>query len=91
MHKNINHLLSNDYHKLYDKLSPKIQKLSDKSFKLLNQSERHPSLCFKKLREKLWSIRIGIHYRALGTPKENGRDMVWFWVGHHSQYDKLIK
>ncbi len=38
--------------------------------------------------EVLYSVRIGLHYRALAT-MENGV-LVWFWIGHHSIYDKIV-
>jgi hypothetical protein len=36
----------------------------------------------------VWSARIGLHYRALAT--ESGSDLVWFWIGPHAEYDKLV-
>lgn len=56
------------------------QKLS--AFKL-NQS--HPSLQFKKV-GKVWSARVGSHYRAIATPIEDG----FLWIGTHAEYDKLL-
>ncbi|WP_420196905.1 ParE family toxin-like protein [Chthoniobacter flavus] len=46
---------------------------------------------FKKLEghESLWSVRIGRQYRALGHRK--GEHMVWVWIGHHSEYDRLTR
>jgi hypothetical protein len=29
-----------------------------------------------------------LHYRALAT--DVGDDLVWFWIGSHADYDKLI-
>jgi hypothetical protein len=36
----------------------------------------------------IYSVRIGIHYRALGV--REGDDIVWFWVGSHDEYERLI-
>ena len=47
----------------------------------------HGSLHFKKV-GKFYSVRIGISYRALGTEIEEG--LLWFWIGTHAEYDKLI-
>jgi hypothetical protein len=33
-------------------------------------------------------VRIGIHYRALGT--REGDDLVWYWIGTHDEYERLI-
>ena len=47
----------------------------------------HPSLQFKRI-GALWSVRVGRDYRALG--KESDQHIVWFWIGSHSDYDKLV-
>jgi hypothetical protein len=72
----------------YDELGVKTQKLADKNFELLKQNPRHPSLQFKKLNSELWSVRIGIGYRALALPSADGFD--WFWIGSHAEYDSII-
>jgi hypothetical protein len=36
-----------------------------------------------------WSVRVGLHYRALAI--ESGDDMVWFWIGSHADYDALLQ
>jgi hypothetical protein len=55
---------------------------------LLKTDPQHPSLHFKKL-GRFWSVRVGIRYRALATQVDG--DMLWFWIGSHSDYDALIK
>ena len=64
--------------------------VADKIFALLKADPLHASLHFKKLgdRKILWSARVGDHYRALGVEKSEG--IVWFWIGTHTDYDKLI-
>jgi hypothetical protein len=71
----------------YEKLPPEVQKLADKNFNLLKADPYHSSLQFKKV-GKLWSARVGIHYRALATPIEGG--FLWVWIGTHAEYDRLI-
>jgi hypothetical protein len=61
-----------------------IQKLADENFQLLRQDPAHPSLHFKKV-GRFWSVRVGIHYRAVAV--EEGSDSVWFWIGGHDEYD----
>jgi hypothetical protein len=51
------------------------------------QDPKHPSLRFKKV-GRFWSVRVGIHYRAVAV--EDGSDLVWFWIGHHSEYERLL-
>jgi hypothetical protein len=34
-------------------------------------------------------VRVGIGWRALGF--REGEAIVWFWIGSHNVYDKLIE
>lgn len=83
----MNHRASRKFWQCYRQLPDDIQKLADRSYELLKNDPFHPSLHFKKI-GRFWSSRISLHYRALAV--EDGDNMVWFWVGHHSEYDRLI-
>ena len=63
-----------------------VQTLARKNFKLLKTDPRHPSLKFKKVGE-FHSVRVGLSYRALAVDGPDGP--IWFWIGSHSDYDKL--
>ncbi|HYR21577.1 MAG TPA: hypothetical protein VEP30_01455 [Chthoniobacterales bacterium] len=69
----------------YNRLPQVVRELADKKFELLKTEPRHPSLRLKKVRQ-FWSVRIGLHYRALA--KERPEGLVWFWIGSHDAYDK---
>jgi len=86
----VNHLALPRFWKHYRDLPEDIQELADRKFELLKSNPRHPSLHLKKIGKKkpLWSARIGLHYHALGREKPEG--IVWFWIGTHAEYDKLI-
>jgi len=84
----MNHFTVPSFWKTYNSLSQKIQKLADKNFLLLRKDPYHPSLHFKKI-EKYYSVRVGLNYRSLGVAIEGG--VLWFWIGNHSEYDKIIK
>jgi len=71
----------------YEQLPAAIRQLADDCYALLKTNPRHPSLHFKRV-GRMWSARIGIHYRAIAV--EDGSDIVWFWIGHHSEYDRII-
>jgi hypothetical protein len=75
----------------YQQLPKEVRELADKNFELLKSNPYYPSLHFKQVDavRKLWSVRIGLQYRALGREKPEG--MVWFWIGTHSDYDKLLE
>jgi hypothetical protein len=83
----VKHFASPQFWRLYRQLSPEVRALADKNFQLLKADPKHPSLHFKKI-GRLWSVRVGAHYRALGLDKSEG--VVWFWIGSHADYDKLL-
>lgn len=74
----------------YQQLPKEMQELADKNYALLKINPQHASLHFKKVgkRTQLWSVHIVEHYRALGSDKPEG--VVWFWIGTHAEYDKLL-
>ena len=83
------HFAAPSFWDCYHEYPASIQQLADKNYQLLKQNSHHSSLHFKKIK-RYWSARIGMSHRALGVESENG-DIVWFWMGTHKQYDKLIK
>jgi hypothetical protein len=84
----VNHVATPRFWACYHALPIKIQRQSDRAFELLKQDSSHPSLQFKQI-GKVYSARIGLHYRALAT--KTATDMVWFWIGSHADYDKLLR
>lgn len=72
----------------YNNLPEEIQNLADSSYFTLKENPKHPSLHFKKVGQYR-SIRIGMHYRALAVEVDEG--FLWFWIGTHAEYDKLLK
>jgi hypothetical protein len=85
------HITLPRFWQLYRQLPREVQKLADKNFELLKSDPYHASLHFKKVgkKEQLWSVRVGGHYRALGAEKPEG--VLWFWIGPHATYDKLVR
>jgi hypothetical protein len=65
-----------------------VQRVADKNYVILKENPKHPSLHFKKIR-RYWTVRVGIHYQALTVEVEDG--LLWFWIGSHAEYGKLIK
>ncbi len=72
----------------YDALPPAVRALADKNFALLKQDPRHPSLHFKRVKDDLWSARVGKRYRALAL--ESSDRFQWFWIGSHTEYDRVV-
>jgi len=81
------HFASPEFWELYEELPDSVRELADKNYELLKDDSKHPSLHLKKV-AKYWSVRIGRKYRALGVDVEEG--ILWFWIGTHADYDKLL-
>lgn len=73
------------------KLPKNIQRQAQESYRLFSQVPSHPSLRFKKVHtiEPIYSVRINIDYRAVGMI--DGEEIIWFWVGSHTEYEKLLR
>jgi hypothetical protein len=39
--------------------------------------------------QPVYSVRIGIGYRALGLREAD--TVSWFWIGSHAEYDELLR
>ena len=88
MQRAMRHFANPSFWECYRKLSRDVQELADKNFKLLKENPGHPSLHLKKV-GRYWSARVGIKYRTVAVEVEEG--LVWFWIGTHAEYDKLIQ
>jgi hypothetical protein len=84
----MNHFATSDFWYCYRQLPAEIQDLADKNFALLRQNPHHPSLRIKKI-ESLWSVCVGLRYRALARDRAEG--LVRFWIGPHAEYERLLK
>lgn len=84
----MNHHASPEFWGCYNALPAQIREQADKSFALLKENPQHPSLRLKKVGRFL-SARVGLHYRALAV--EAGDGVLWFWIGTHADYDKLVR
>ncbi|MER0237151.1 hypothetical protein [Fulvimarina sp. MAC8] len=84
----MNHHATPTFWKAYEALPSKTQRLADRSFKLMKTDPSHPSLHFKPV-GRFWSSRVGLRTRALAV--RQGDDCIWFWIGTHADYDKLLE
>ena len=71
----MNHHTTADFWDCYARLPEAVQRLADEKYNLLRTDPWHPSLHFKRV-GRLWSVRVGIGYRALAMAGEEGP--VWF-------------
>ncbi len=82
------HFTDPDFWKHYQNLGASVQRIADRNFKLLQADPGHPSLHFKSV-GRYWSVRVGLHHRALGV--RDGEDLIWFWIGSHADYDTMLR
>jgi hypothetical protein len=82
------HHASPDFWACYNSLPALLREQADKAFELLKTNPQHPSLHFKKV-GRFWSARVSLNYRAVGVDAPDG--VVWFWIGTHAEYDRLIR
>lgn len=81
------HFTTPSFWAAYRDLPEAVRDLADKSFELLRQNPRHTSLRLKKV-GAFWSVRVGRGHRALARDRAEG--LVWFWIGSHDDYDRLL-
>jgi mRNA-degrading endonuclease RelE of RelBE toxin-antitoxin system len=76
--------------KLYRDLPEQSRKQAREAYKQFIDNPQHPSLHFKQVHagKSIYSARINKNYRVLGIL--NGSEIVWFWIGIHDEYDKLL-
>lgn len=79
------------FRKALSKLPDSVRSQARVAYRQFVEDPYYPSLQFKCVHETepIYSARINIDYRAVGIV--NNSEIVWFWVGSHSEYDKLLK
>ena len=83
------HFASRRFWEGFEALPHEVQNLARSNYALLRRDRYHPSLHFRSVRGGQYrSVRVGLHYRALGVPVPDG--VHWFWIGTHAEYDRLI-
>ncbi len=86
----MNSYLTEDFISCFRQLPRHIQEQARKNYRIWKQNPQHRSLQFKRVHteEPVYSVRVGIGWRALGLLENN--DIHWFWIGSHADYDKLL-
>ena len=79
------------FHQQFESLPVDIQELANEAFMQFCDNPSHTGLNFKKLQTSspIYSARINRDYRALAVI--DGDIAVWFWIGSHADYDRMIK
>jgi hypothetical protein len=68
-----------------------LQHAARRAYGRLKVDPGHPGLQLKRIQTKrtLVSVRVSDDYRALGEMQDD-ETVVWFWIGPHHEYDRLI-
>ena len=87
----MNSRLTDDFVDSFSRLPDAVKVWARKNYRLWKSEPNHPGLQFKRIhgREKVYSVRVGIGWRALGLLE--GDTIYWYWIGSHAEYDKLLK
>jgi len=75
---------------LFRQLAPEVQDQARETYRTFMLNPRHPSLQFKRVSQvrPIYSVRISREYRAVGILL--GEGIIWFWIGNHPDYDRLL-
>jgi hypothetical protein len=71
-------------------LPQEVREQAREAYRTFMLNPRHPSLQFKRVSQSrpVYSVRISRDYRALGVLQ--GEGIIWFWIGNHQDYDRLL-
>ncbi|KJH71288.1 ParE family toxin-like protein [Aliterella atlantica] len=80
-----------EFRKLFANLPEQVQAQTRAAYRQFKEDPSYPSLRFKKVHPELpiYSARISRSYRAVG--QLDGNTVIWFWVGSHAEYDRLLE
>jgi mRNA-degrading endonuclease RelE of RelBE toxin-antitoxin system len=78
------------FRELLAALPAHVRRQAQEAYRIFQQNPAHPGLHFKQVHPDppIYSARVGIGYRAVGTLDDG--TIVWFWIGSHADYDKLL-
>lgn len=79
------------FRKFLAQLPKEVRKQAKQAYIQFEKDPYHPGLRFKRVHSKrpVYSVRISRNYRALGVQQDNR--MIWFWIGSHADYNKILK
>jgi hypothetical protein len=81
---------TSEFWELYRALPQDVKRTAKKAYLYFQIDPFHSSLHFKDLGDGFWSVRVGIHYRAIGK-RTGANAIVWQWIGSHERYNNLIR
>ena len=74
----------------FQELPGPVQRNARRAYQTFLRNPSHPSLQFKQVHatRPIFSARVALGYRALCV--REGEDLLWFWIGTHADYDRLL-
>jgi hypothetical protein len=87
----MNSRTTRQFRALFRALPASIQRQARQAYRHFLQDSAHPGLRFKQVHPDppIYSARVGISYRAVGV--RDGDTVIWYWIGSHGDYDKLLR
>lgn len=81
---------TSSFRKCFEVLPQRIQIRAREAYRDFSRDPSHPGLGFKQVHpaRPIYSARVSLGYRALAV--RDGDIWVWFWIGSHSDYDRLL-
>jgi hypothetical protein len=78
------------FRKAFSELPTHVQDRARRAYRRFLTDPNDLSLQFKRVHTKdpIYSARVSLGYRALAVL--DGDDLIWFWIGSHADYDKLL-
>ena len=78
------------FREAFARLPRSVQRQARGAYQLFQENPQHPSLWFKPVHPNrpIYSVRISRDYRALGV--REGNEIIWFWIGSHAEYDRIV-
>ena len=80
---------SREFWRAFRQLPRDVRTAATRAYRIWEQDAFHPSPHFKKVRGDVWSVRVGLHYRAMGAFHDER--IIWIWIGTHAEYDALLR
>lgn len=78
------------FRELFEDLPAEIQRQAREAYGIFRDNPLHPGLRFRLVHatRPIYSARINQSYRSVGIRTED--IIVWFWIGSHAEYDRLL-
>ena len=87
----MNSRITPGFRKLLAALPDEVRRQARLAYRRFMKNPGAPGLRFKQIHgsDRLVSVRISRVYRAVGV-RTSPDEIVWFWVGTHDEYEKLL-